>query len=344
MNSNRTDIHKKYMRRALELAYKGFPWAFPNPMVGAVIVSPSGIIIGEGYHRKCGGPHAEVNAIASVQDTRLLKESTMYVTLEPCAHTGRTGPCARLIIEKKIPEVVVGCRDPFDKVNGKGIDLLRDAGVKVTVGVLEEECKSLNAMFFTAHTQHRPFVILKWAQSADGFLDSDRVDTEGLPLKISTPLSSAFMHRQRAVSDGILVGSNTVISDNPALDTRLWPGKSPRPVIFDARSRAGQHLKIMARDPLIIREEIEISELLHFLYSQGFISVLVEGGADTINRFIESGIWDLARVENADFFLGNHGRITAPQIKYAEPDKMVKIGPNIVKYYINNPLIDVKNL
>lgn len=344
MNKNYPEIHQKYMRRALELASKGFPWAFPNPMVGAVITDLSGNIIGEGYHRKCGGPHAEVNAIASVRDSGLLKESTMYVTLEPCAHTGRTGPCARLIIEKEIPQVVVGCRDPFDKVNGKGIDLLRAAGVKVTMGVLEEDCKKLNAVFFTAHTQHRPFVILKWAQSGDGFLDSDRISTEGLPEKMSTPLSSRFMHRLRAICDGILVGSSTVLRDNPKLDTRLWPGNSPRPVIPDARRRLGQQLKIMERDPLIVEEEMSISDMLQSLYEQGFTSIMVEGGADTINRFIEGGIWDLARIETANFNLVRHGRIPAPVIGHRIPDKIVGIGSNIVKYYINNPLVDVKNL
>ncbi len=344
MSPDYMEIDQRYMRRALEIAAKGFPWAYPNPMVGAVITDGNGNIIGEGYHRKCGGTHAEVNAIASVRDSRLLKESTMYVTLEPCAHTGRTGPCARLIIEKEIPQVVVGCRDPFDKVNGRGIDLLREAGVKVIVGVLEEDCKKLNAMFFTAHTQHRPFVTLKWAQSGDGFIDSDRVSTDGLPLKISTPLSSVFMHRQRAICDGILVGSTTVIRDNPSLNTRLWPGKAPIPVILDARGRIGRGSKVMSSDPLIVDKDISIRDLLQNLYKQGFTSILVEGGTDTINRFIESGIWDLARIETSGFTLGKHGSVQAPTLLHRIPNKTLGIGPNIVKYYINNPLIDVKNL
>lgn len=343
MNATIIENQEKYMRRALELAAKGFPWAFPNPMVGAVIVAPDGLIIGEGYHRICGGPHAEVNAIASVIDTALLEESTMFVTLEPCAHTGRTGPCARLIIEKKIPQVVVGCRDPFEQVNGKGIDMLLEAGVNVRIGMLEKECKSLNSIFFTAHTLKRPFVTLKWAQTADGFLDSDR--TSGSPLKISTSLTSMLMHRYRAINDGIFVGSNTVVTDNPMLDTRLWPGKSPKPIVADVRNRlSSSSCNIMQRNPLIIKKYMPIDLLMHDLYQQNITSVMVEGGADTLSRFVESGLWDLARVEIAKCTLGDEGRVKAPGVFCMEPDKMIEIGSNIVKYYINNPLVDVKNL
>lgn len=341
---NIEERHRKYMRRALELATKGFPWAFPNPMVGAVIVSPDGSIIGEGYHRKCGGSHAEVNAVSSVDNQNLLKDSTMYVTLEPCAHTGRTGPCARMIIDKKIPKVVVGCRDPFPKVDGKGLEMLLDAGVEVTTGVLEEECRQLNAVFFTAHTLRRPFVTLKWAQTTDGFLDSDRTYTDGVPLKISTKLTSAFVHRLRAFSDGILVGSGTIIADDPILDTRLWSGKSPRPIIMDSRKRITESFKIMNREPLVIHKDISVSELLDYLYDQGFISLLVEGGAETINRFIDSEIWDLARVEVSSFSIGANGRIPAPRIIENLTEKVEEIGGNTVKYYVKNTLIDVKNL
>lgn len=344
MNTTIIENQEKYMRRALELAAKGFPWAFPNPMVGAVIVAPDGRIIGEGFHRKCGGPHAEVNAIASVRDKAMLEASTMYVTLEPCAHTGRTGPCARLIIEKKIPDVVVGCRDPFEQVNGKGIDLLLEAGVNVRVGVFEKECKSLNAFFFTAHTFKRPFVTLKWAQTADGFLDSDRTSAQDSPLRISTSLTSTLMHRQRAINDGIFVGSNTVFADNPMLDTRLWPGKSPKPIIADVRDRLSSSFNIMHRNPLIIRRRMPIEDLLHELYRQNITSIIVEGGAETLAGFLDSGLWDLARVEIAKRTLGDRGRVKAPEAFFQEPDKMVVIGSNIVKYYINNPLIDVKNL
>lgn len=341
---NIEEQHRKYMRRALELATKGFPWAFPNPMVGAVIVSPDGSIIGEGYHRKCGGPHAEVNAISSIDNPELLKDSTMYVTLEPCAHTGRTGPCARLIIDKEIPNVVVGCRDPFAKVDGKGIEMLLDAGVNVMTGVLEDECRKLNAVFFTAHTLHRPFVTLKWAQTADGFLDSDRRYTGGAPLKVSTKLTSALVHRLRSFSDGILVGSGTIIADNPMLDTRLWPGKSPRPIIMDCRKRITDTFKIMDREPLVINKDLSVPQLLDHLYEQGFTSLLVEGGAETLNRFIDSGIWDLARIEISSFSILEKGRIHAPRITEKLAEKVMSIDGNTVKYYVKNLLIDVKNL
>lgn len=344
MNMMTQKIHEKYMRRALELASKGFPWAFPNPMVGAVIVGPDGRIIGEGFHRRCGGPHAEVNAIASVENHALLKKSTMYVSLEPCAHTGRTGPCARLIIEKCIPDVVVGCRDPFDKVNGKGIELLEEAGVNVSVGILEKECISKNAVFFTAHSLHRPFVTLKWAQTADGYIDSDRISTGGRPLRISTPLTSLLMHRHRSVYDVILVGSSTIILDNPLLDTRLWPGKSARPVILDRRGRVDGSYKIMERDPLIIDRDIHVEDLLEYLYRQGITSLMVEGGSETLCRFVESGLWDLARVETADMIVGKNGRIQAPILQHVVAKKTIEIGRNTVKYYVNNPLVDVKNI
>lgn len=344
MNMNPDEKQRKYMGRALQLARKGFPWTSPNPMVGAVIVSEDNLVIGEGYHRICGGPHAEVNAIATVKDEDMLRTSTMYVTLEPCAHTGRTGPCAKLIIDKGIQEIVIGCRDPFEKVDGRGIEMLLDAGIKVDVGVMENDCRRLNAVFFTAHTLHRPFVTLKWAQTADGFLDSDRSYTAGKPLKISSPLTSVLMHRLRAQYDGIIVGSGTVMSDNPMLDTRLWPGRSPHPIIMDRRGRISAPYKIMARDPMIIRDDINVSDLLQRLYSQGYTSILVEGGAEVLNTFIDSGIWDLARVEIGDIRIRQHGKVTAPSIGKVIPAKTETIGRNIVNFYINNPLIDVKNL
>lgn len=335
-------IHERYMRRALELARKGYPYAMPNPMVGAVITGPDGRIIGEGYHRKCGGPHAEVNAIASVTYQRDLSKATIYVTLEPCAHYGRTGPCAKLIIDTHIPHVVVGCRDPFAQVDGKGIEMLRHAGVEVTLGVLEKECRSLNAMFFTAHTLHRPFVMLKWAQSADGYIDRIR-HADQPAAKISSPLSSALMHRWRAAFDGILVGSGTVLADNPRLDTRLWPGKSPRPIILDRRKRVSGDYDILSRDPLIICDDAPLSDVLADLYCKEHItSVMVEGGAKVLQSFINSGIWDLARVETSASEL-NDG-VHAPVIGASTPCKTEYYCGQIVNYYKNNGLIDVKNI
>ena len=220
-------IDERYMARCLQLAACGRAGAAPNPMVGAVIVH-NGTIIGEGYHRQCGGPHAEVNAIAAVEDERLLRESTMYVSLEPCAHYGKTPPCADLIVSKGIPRVVIGCRDSYAEVDGKGIQKLRAAGIEVTIGVLEQECRELNRAFFTYHSKHRPYITLKWAQSTDGYIDALREEGEvHEPVKFSSEESALRVHRLRALSDAILVGRRTAVLDNPSLTTRLWPGKSP---------------------------------------------------------------------------------------------------------------------
>ncbi len=332
-----------YMARALQIARLGFPFAMPNPMVGAVIVDEEGKIIGEGYHRKCGGPHAEVNAINSVTNQERLKKSTMYVTLEPCAHYGRTGPCAKLIIEKKIPKVVVGCRDPFEKVDGKGIEMLKEAGVEIKVGVLEKECRQLNAIFFTANTCHRPFILLKWAQSKDGYLDIKRTQGQSAA-KISSLLTSMFVHRWRAVCDGILVGSNTVISDNPMLDTRLWPGKSPRPIILDRSGRIPANARIMERNPLIINSRAPLSEILADLYQQGFTSIMVEGGKEVLQSFINEGLWDIARIETSPCNFGETGAVHAPYFYGISPAKTYTIEGNQIEYYTQNSLIDVKNI
>ena len=202
---------EKYMRRCIQLAKNGLCNVSPNPMVGAVIVC-EGQIIGEGYHIRCGEAHAEVNAIRSVKDLSLLKHSTIYVSLEPCSHHGKTPPCADLIIEKQIPRIVIGCQDPFSKVAGKGIQKLRDAGCEVIVGVLETECRELIRKFITFHTLHRPYIVLKWAESADGFIDLER--TEGQPVILSTPLTSMLVHKKRAESDAIMVGTRTALLDN----------------------------------------------------------------------------------------------------------------------------------
>ena len=207
-------VDEKYMRRALQLARLGAGHTSPNPMVGAVIVGPDGTIIGEGWHRKCGEGHAEVNAVASVANASLLKDSTIYVTLEPCSHYGKTPPCARLIIERGIPRVVVGTLDPFPEVSGRGVKMLREAGVEVVVGVLEKECRELNSRFMTAHTTGRPWIQLKWAQTADGFIALPP-DAGENPLHMSTPVTMCLMHRQRSLCDAIVVGAATARIDNP---------------------------------------------------------------------------------------------------------------------------------
>ena len=297
------EISDKYMRRALQLARNGELDASPNPMVGAVIVGPSGEIIGEGWHRRCGEGHAEVNAVASVQDKKMLADSTMYVTLEPCSHYGKTPPCAELIIRMGIPRVVVGCLDPFEKVSGRGIKLLRDAGVEVVSGILEKECCDLNRKFMTAHRQSRPYITLKWAQSSDGYIDG----------KISTKLTSTLVHKLRAVNDAILVGSGTVLVDNPILDTRYYAGKSPIKVVFDRRGRIVGNARIYSSESasvILLSDYRTLDDAMSQLYKHGITSVLVEGGRMVLQSFINENLWDEVRVE-----IGNkpiNGNVKAP--------------------------------
>lgn len=330
-------VDEKYMRRALELAAHGLGNVSPNPMVGAVIVSPEGRIIGEGYHRRYGEGHAEVNAVASVSDERLICDATMYVTLEPCSHYGKTPPCAKLIVDKKIPRVVVGAGDPNEKVCGRGIAMLREAGVEVVTGVLAEESRRLNAAFITAHSLHRPFVTLKWAQSADGYMDMVR-NQDSKPAAISTSLGRLAVHRLRAIHDAILVGSGTVIADDPILDSRLWGGRSPRPVILDRRGRINNDFRVAARDTIMITRHDGIADILAQLYARGISSVLVEGGPTILRSFIESGLWDVARVETSKSYFSNRGSAQAPLISSC-PLKHYTIDDSQITIYSNNPLI-----
>lgn len=291
------------MERALQLAAHGRSTTSPNPMVGAVIVDPSGRIIGEGWHRRCGEGHAEVNAVASVSDPALLRDATMYVTLEPCSHYGKTPPCAELIIRMGIPRVVVGCLDPFEKVAGRGVRMLREAGVEVVAPFMEEECRALNRRFMTAHTQRRPYVLLKWAQSPEGYLDT-RTPSEALlggkPAKWSTPLTSLLVHILRSQYDAIMVGSGTVLADNPRLTTRLGlTGQVHQPlrVVLDRRGRIpADHPLLCSKGTLLYREGT-LSDILSDLYSRGVTSLIVEGGATLLSSFLASGLWDEARIE-----------------------------------------------
>lgn len=305
------------MRRAMALALNGRGFVSPNPMVGAVIAGPDGRIIGEGWHRAYGGPHAEVNAVASVSDDDavLFHDSTIYVTLEPCSHYGKTPPCARLLIDCGFRRVVVGAGDPNPQVSGRGIAMLRDAGIEVVEGVLAEECRLLNKRFMTAHSLRRPFVTLKWAQSADGFMDVER--REGEPAaRFSTPLSSVTVHSRRAVHDAIAVGAATVIADSPRLDTRLVAGRSPRPVVFDRRGLGvGAGLLDDPRRTIYIGTDRPLADTLAHLYAdENITSVLVEGGASLLRSFIDAGMWDEAFVEVAPFALGAAGRVPAPSM------------------------------
>lgn len=290
------EYDSKYMQRCIQLARCGEMGAPPNPMVGAVIVYDNKVI-GEGFHRRCGGPHAEVNAIRSVCDESLLKESTIYVSLEPCSHYGKTPPCADLIIEKHIPRVVVGCMDPFAKVNGQGIKKLRDAGIEVVVGVLEQECLELNKRFITFHQQHRPWITLKWAQSEDGFIDAER-RLEGKPVKFSSQYTQTLVHRMRAMHQAIMVGTRTVLLDNPTLTTRLWKGANPLRVTIDRNGvlPTSVHLKD-EKVPTLIYDSGDLTHILDDLYKRGVQSLMVEGGGRLLQHFIDAELWDEARVE-----------------------------------------------
>ncbi len=292
----------RYMRRCIQLARCGEACAAPNPMVGAVVVC-NGRIIGEGYHRRCGGPHAEVNAIGSVRDHALLCRSTIYVNLEPCAHYGKTPPCADLIIRSGIPRVVVGCTDSFAKVDGLGIRKLRDAGCEVRVGVLEEECRTLNKRFFTFHEKRRPWITLKWAQSKDGFIDRERSAGEA-PAQLSCELTQTLVHRLRARRQAILVGTGTALMDNPSLTTRLWNGPSPLRLTIDRKHKlpASLHLADGAPNTVIYSCET-LCEILADLHKRGVQSLLVEGGAKLLQSFINEGLWDEARIETAPVLL-----------------------------------------
>lgn len=316
-------MDEKYMRRALELAAHGELDASPNPMVGAVIVDASGRIIGEGWHRRCGEGHAEVNAVASVADQEALKDSTMYVTLEPCSHYGKTPPCAELIVRTGIPRVVIGTLDPFAKVSGRGVARLREAGVEVEVGMLEKKCQELNRKFMTAHRCRRPYITLKWAQSADGFIDGH----------ISTPLNSMLVHKLRATHDAILVGSGTALADNPALDTRLYAGKSPVKVVLDRRGRVGNDLRMFSEgETVVMRDYSSLADAMERLYERGITSVLVEGGATLHHSFIEDNLWDEIRIEVSPDDI--HGQVRAAELPETDiiPNIRTVDGHRIITY------------
>ncbi len=326
------EISEKYMRRALQLAKSAAEFVSPNPMVGAVIVY-NDRIIGEGFHRRYGLAHAEVNAVNSVRgsDRKLLKGSTIYVTLEPCSHYGKTPPCSELIIDCGIPNVVIGCLDPFEKVAGRGVNMLREAGVNVQVGVLREECEALNKRFIVAHGSKRPYVMLKWAESADGFMDDDRLE-RGNQRVISNAVTQLAVHKLRAEYDAIMVGSNTVVKDNPTLTVRNWVGaNNPLRVVIDRDdvipddsniiSDGGESIIFGAKSADRVNgveyvalkgEEPIFQEVLAELYARGITSLMVEGGAKLLSEIIRLEAWDEARIDrgNIDFTSG----IVAPEI------------------------------
>lgn len=309
----------KYMKRCLQLASCGKGYVAPNPMVGAVVVH-NGKIIGEGYHRQYGKAHAEVNAINAVVDKSLLKESTIYVSLEPCSHYGKTPPCSQLIIDSGIPRVVIATLDPYHKVSGRGMNMLEEAGIEVVIGVLEKEAQCLNRAFFISQTKNRPYIYLKWAQTKDGFIDKKRKDGEvAEPTPISNNLTKILVHKLRSEVSAIMIATNTAVNDNPSLTTRLWFGKNPERIVLDRTGRIPRnyHLFDNKVNTIIFTEESEVvhdrTNFVHVLFDRDIIpsvlkelnkrkidSLLVEGGATLLQSFIDSGAWDEAYVEVAD--------------------------------------------
>lgn len=277
-----------YMSRCLQLAALGLGKVQPNPMVGAVIVHHD-TIIGEGWHRQYGQGHAEVNAFASVTQPELLKESTMYVSLEPCSHFGKTPPCADAIIRHGVPKVVIGTVDSNAKVNGGGIKKLQDAGIEVVTGVLADQCKELNRRFFTYHEQKRPYVILKWAMTRNGYMDIDRLQQPDGQYWITNPELKTLVHQWRSEEDAILVGYNTMVNDKPQLTTRLFPGKDPQRFVCQRNPESSEtaYYHALPENP---------AEALQQLYELKIQSVIVEGGRKTLQRFIDSQLWDEARI------------------------------------------------
>lgn len=303
------------MARCLQLAKLGESHVAPNPMVGSVIVC-NGEIVGEGWHRRFGEPHAEPNAINSVKNAELLQNATLYVNLEPCSHFGKTPPCANLIVKNKIPRVVVGTLDPNPKVSGRGVEILRSAGVEVVVGVLEPECRELNKRFFIFQEQKRPYVLLKWAQTQDGYIDKNRTAPDQKALAISNSITSQLTHKMRSENQSIMVSTNTVLLDNPTLTVRNWTGRNPVRVAIDRQGRIPEKSNLLDGSvPTIVLTEVEKLPKTHVeyvpvkfdgdnplrflekLYERNIHSVLVEGGAQLLKSFIDSGCWDEANVE-----------------------------------------------
>jgi diaminohydroxyphosphoribosylaminopyrimidine deaminase / 5-amino-6-(5-phosphoribosylamino)uracil reductase len=319
------DLHEKYIKRCIQLAQNGLGTTYPNPMVGSVIVH-NGRIIGEGWHQKSGESHAEVNAINAVKDKSLLKEATIYVSLEPCSHFGKTPPCCDLIIKNKIPNVVIGTIDPNVKVAGNGIKKLIEAGAKVTVGILETECYELNKRFFTFHEKKRPYIILKWAETKDGFIAPNEMlrkkadSDEKKPYWITNSYSRQLVHKWRTEEQSILVGTQTVIDDNPKLNARDWYGNNPIRLVLDRNNRIqnSSHIFdnqtktiIFSETKTKIEKENTTFEVIDFeqnianqivsvLYKHQIQSVIIEGGRQTLQTFIDSQLWDEARI-----FIGN---------------------------------------
>lgn len=341
--------HEYFMARCLELATRGIGYVAPNPMVGAVLVYQDKII-GEGYHEEYGKPHAEVNCIneALTKAPELIAKSTLYVSLEPCAHYGKTPPCADLIIKHHIPKVVIGCRDNYAEVNGRGIERLQNAGVKVVKFVVEQAAISLNKRFFLFHAKKRPYIILKWAQTNDGFIGSNNHER----LFISNSFSNRLVHKWRSEEAAIMVGANTALLDNPLLDNRHWYGRAPLKILLDPQLRvlANSHIytsgnrlivynfiKNEIADKVVfvnINKDTALQDLLHDLYKKNVQSIFIEGGKQLIQSFIDANLWDEARViTNSKISIGVG--LKAPVLSAAFKIKMQPINNDYIEFFKN---------
>ncbi|KQM45849.1 bifunctional diaminohydroxyphosphoribosylaminopyrimidine deaminase/5-amino-6-(5-phosphoribosylamino)uracil reductase RibD [Chryseobacterium sp. Leaf201] len=332
-----------YISRCIELARKAIGRTYPNPLVGSVIVH-NGKIIGEGYHNKAGEPHAEINAISSVADKSLIPESTIYVSLEPCAHYGKTPPCALKIKELGFKKVVIGAMDSHDKVNGKGKKIIQEAGIEAVSGILEKECIELNKRFFTYHEKKRPYIILKWAESADGFMDRDF-----RPCAISNPLVNQFVHQMRSDEHAILVGTQTALNDNPSLTVRNIAGVNPVRILIDFDLKVPADFNIYNNEaPTLVFNSVKegdennirfikigrenfLSDLMDALYREQIQSVIIEGGRFTLQQFIDGNLWDEAVViKNENLNLENGTR--APEFPLA-PKKIKAFSDNVIEFH-----------
>lgn len=347
--------HEYYVTRCIELAGMGLGRTAPNPLVGSVIVN-NNRIIGEGYHRGYGLPHAEVNAIQSVTQKDLLKNSILYVNLEPCSHKGKTPPCADLIIETGIPEVIIGMTDPNPVVSGKGVQKLKSAGIKTTVGVLEDACFEVNRRFCTYHQKKRPYIILKWAQTKDGFIDMNRNHSyPAEPAWISNTVSKMLVHKWRSEEQSILVGTNTAMLDNPRLTVREWPGSSPIRMVIDRNLRLPEQLHLFDHsektwifnaltdketgNTQFIRIDFSnhmLEHLMDYLYEKEIQSVFVEGGKKLIDSLLAEGLWDEARVIIGDKIFKSG--VPAPDIKKNDPEEY-RIVDDTLLIYRNDDLM-----
>ncbi|MCW4451987.1 bifunctional diaminohydroxyphosphoribosylaminopyrimidine deaminase/5-amino-6-(5-phosphoribosylamino)uracil reductase RibD [Kaistella sp. BT6-1-3] len=334
-----------YMKRCIDLAKNALGYTYPNPLVGSVIVH-NGLIIGEGFHQKAGENHAEINAVNSVKNKALLKEATIYVSLEPCAHFGKTPPCANKITETGFKKVVIGTLDSHEKVNGKGKKMIENAGIEVISGVLETECKELNKRFFTFHQKKRPFIILKWAESGDGFLDKDFK-----PTQIGNSLTKQFVHQLRSEEHAILVGTNTALTDNPGLTTRDITGRNPVRILIDFDLKVPENFNIYNNEAptlvfngvkdseesniklIKIKKENFLENLLQKLYENQIQSVIVEGGSFTLQQFINAEIWDEAIIiKNENLKLTNGTK--APEFHH-ENFETKNFRDNIIEFHKN---------